>query len=132
MAEKTTRDAVREYLVTNCPSVTGGFFQPQIADATTTKPFGVVRMGAESAEFRQGHTKTIQVAVHCDREDYNTLDSLVRSVVNALNDVMVPAGSISGVNLYVHLIHTGTTADWHDDDRRTIFKIAEFETKLAR
>jgi hypothetical protein len=132
MAEKTTRDAVKDHLTTNCPSFTGGFFQPQIADANTTKPFGVVRMGPEDAAFRQGHVKRVLVSVHAERDDYNSLDSLVRSVVNALNDVMVFAGSVSGLNLYVHTIHVGTTADYNDDDRQTTVRTAEFETRLAR
>jgi hypothetical protein len=132
MAEKTLREAVRAHLVTNCPSITGGFFQPQAADKSTTKPFAVLRLGPEDADPKQGYSKRVLVTVHAERGDYDTLDSLVRSVVDALNGGKIPAGSSGGTSFYVYLYHTGTTAEWHDDDRLTIFKTAEFETKLAR
>jgi hypothetical protein len=119
----SVRDEVYDKLAADCPSFTGGFFQPQIADKNTTKPFGVIRVSGDAGLFRQGIIKTVHVAVHCARADFNDLDDLVYEVVDALDDEDVGG---------YYPIHTGTTGDANDDDRETIFRICEFEIKIAR
>lgn len=119
----TVRDEVYDQLVAECPSFSGGFFQPEIADKNTIKPFGVIRVASDFGIWRQGIIKTVHVAVHCARDDYNNLDDLVYEVVDALDDQ-----SVGGY----YPIHTGTTGDANDDDRETIFRICEFEIQIAR
>ncbi len=132
MAEKSTRAAVRDHLATNCPSFTGGFFYPQIATSVTTKPFGVVRMGAEDRARRQGNTRTFYVHVHAAKDAYDDLDTLCRSVVAALDGAKVACGSASGKTFWVTPYHVGTTADANDEDRETIFRIIEFEVVTGK
>lgn len=116
------RDEVKSYLTDNCPSFTGGFFQPQIANNLTPRPFGVIRVAGEDA-VKQGLTKRIQVMVHTDREDYDDLDTLVYQVIGALNGARLASGIPE---------HTGTSGDANDDDRETIFRIIEFEVAIVR
>lgn len=123
----TARDAIRTRLTTYCTSFTGGFWEPEVADENTVKPFGVIRFAGDTPEFRQGIVRRVQVMVHCARESHGTLDALCLEVRNALNDVKISAGT----GLSIYMTHVGTTADARDDDRETIFKIMEFELPLG-
>lgn len=121
------RSAVREHLADNCPSFSGGFFEPQIATKKTEKPFGVIRIAGDEGHSKQGITKRVQVMVHCAREGYDDLDSLVYEVVDALDDTEIEDEDKKFIPS-----HTGTTGDYNDDDRETITRTAEFEVVIAR
>jgi hypothetical protein len=131
MALKTVRTAVKDHLTTNCSSFSGGFFQPYIADSTTTKPFGVVRVSGDDGAY-QGAVKTLQVMCHAARDDFDTLDALVFSVIKALDRVRISCGTTGGITYYVTPHYTGTSGDWADDDRETIVRTCEFEVVIAR
>lgn len=117
------REEIKDQLEYYCPSFTGGFFEPGIPTKNTTKPFGVIRVGPDTAHHRQGLEKKIYVAVHAAREDFSTLDTLVYEVIDALDGWVLDTGIPRW---------TGTTADASDDDRESIFRIAEFEVMIAR
>jgi hypothetical protein len=117
------RDEVVDYLRTALYMTFDEFYQPQIANKNTPKPFGVVRIGGDEAVPKQGMIKRIQVMVHTDREDYDDLDALVYQVITALNETELTSGIPQ---------HTGTSGDFHDDDRETIFRIVEFEAVIVR
>jgi hypothetical protein len=131
MARKTVRTAVKDYLTTNCSSFSGGFFQPYITDKTTTKPFGVVKVAGDDGAY-QGAVKTLQVMCHAARDDFDTLDSLVLSVIKALDRVRISCGTTGAKTFYITPVYVGTTGDWADDDRETIVRTAEFEVVIAR
>ncbi|MCK9570853.1 hypothetical protein M0R72_18025 [Candidatus Pacearchaeota archaeon] len=132
MAEQSVRSAVRDHLATNCPSFTGGFLYPQIADNNTVKPFGVVRMGPHEKEAKQGAVRRLYVHVHTVKDAWDALDTLCNSVVSALDCINVSCGSSGGKTFWITPYHVGTTADATDDDRMTIFRICEFEVVTGR
>ncbi len=131
MALKSVRTAVKDYLTTNCPLFTGGFFQPYIPTSTTPKPFGVIKVSTDEGA-RQGGTRMVQVMCHAERDDFDTLDALVKSVVDALDKVHVSCGTSGAKTYYVKPHWTGTSGDWADDDRESIVRTAEFEVVIAR
>lgn len=116
------RDEVLQYLRTALYMSFDEFYQPQIANNLSPRPFGVVRVAGEDA-VKQGLTKRINVMVHTDREDYDNLDTLVYQVIGALNGARLASGIPE---------HTGTSGDANDDDRETIFRIVEFEVAIVR
>ncbi len=132
MAEQSLRSAVRDHLATNCPSFTGGFLYPQIATNTTTKPFGVVRMGPHEKGAKQGATRHLYIHVHTVKDAWDALDTLCNSVVSALDGVNVSCGSAGGKTFWITPYHVGTTADATDDDRMTIFRTCEFEVVTGK
>jgi len=128
---KSLRDAIYDQLVAKCPSFTGGFFQPQVANESTPKPFGVIRIGPAERVGNQGIIRRLEVHVHAAKENWATLDTLCRSVVDALHMVRVSAGTSGGKTYYVTPKHTGTTSDWVDDDRETMMHIVEFDIPMG-
>lgn len=121
------RDAVKAYLEANCPSITGGFFEPQIANNNTPKPFGVVRIGPTTPNG-PGETKKVYVHVHADRDEYGNLDELCQVVRSTLDNVDIPCGE----GYQICLEWQGTTGDYHDEDRETVMHMVEFDVINAR
>jgi len=129
MAEKTLRDAIADHLIAHCTSF-NGFYQPGLANKSTTRPFGVIRIGPQREDEQGiGIITTVQIAVHTDNlDDLNVLDALVKQVRDEMDEVDVACGN----SLWVTPHFTGVTSEYPDDDRGTVMRLMEFEVVTAR
>jgi hypothetical protein len=136
MPIKNIRDAIADHLIFTCINFEG-FYQPGIADNSTERPFGVVILAGEQPDGPMRKT-TVQIAVHISAEDtadLGILDSLCHEVENALDGVDVDCLQLPESPEIPHWItpaYVGTTSDFPDEDRGTIFRLVEFEVGTAR
>lgn len=129
MAVKNIRDAIADHLLDACDSFEG-FFQPGVADASTVRPFGVVILAGERPDGPIRLT-AIQIAVHVsapDTDDLGELDALCHEVERALDKVDVDCDD----DTWLIPEYVGTTSDFPDEDRGTVFRLVEFEIGTAR
>jgi hypothetical protein len=129
MAIKNIRDAIADHLIATCTSF-DGFYQPGIANASTTRPFGVVIPAGERPDGPMRLT-TVQIAIHIsapDTDDLGELDALCHEVERALDRIDVDCDD----DKWLVPEYVGTTSDFPDEDKGTIFRLAEFEVGTAR
>lgn len=133
MAVKNIRDAIADHLISGCISFEG-FYQPGIVDNSTARPFGVVILGGETPDGPMRKT-TVQVAVHIsadDTDDLGILDALCHEVEKALDGIDVDCTLLSTEERWLIPSYVGTTSEFPDEDRGTIFRLVEFEVGTAR
>jgi hypothetical protein len=136
MAVKNVRDAIADHLISECSSF-AGFYQPGIADESTARPFGVVILGGETPDGPMRKT-TVQVAVHIsaeDTDDLGVLDALCHEVERALDGIDVDCTDLPASPTEERWLipsYVGTTSEFPDEDRGTIFRLVEFEVGTAR
>lgn len=82
------RRKIQEFLVSNCPSFEGRFYYPGDPDASTQKPYGVLKIGRD-IQLDAGRNKRFQVWVYQQERNWEGLDALASEVEEALTDAII-------------------------------------------
>ena len=123
------RNAIRNRLIDNVPTLKS-VLQPGVANEHTEKPYVVIKFGVESESNVSGSfNRTIEIWVYAERQNYNTIDNIVSSCVQALNGVEL----VTDAGLMFEVELTGISSDgFFDPDLKALSKTISFTHGFIR
>ena len=123
------RNAIRNRLLAKVP-VLEHIMQPGMADENTKKPYAVVKFGVESeANISGSFNRTVEIWIYTERQNYNTIDSIVSSCIQALNGIELTTND----GLIFELELTGISPDgFPDPDLKAFSKTISFTHGFIR
>lgn len=123
------RNAIRQRLVEKVAAVSGRVYQPYMAGAKQPKPYLVVKCGGESpSNMTVGYEVPFEVWMYIERTDFNELDALANSVINALNgkDLVTEDQQVFALR------YRGASTDFYDEDWKALTRRLDFVTDRIR
>jgi len=124
------RKAIRAKIIDSCPEFGTRGYQPFIADVNTVKPYFVVKFGNEvvGAKNFMGAILPVEIYVHYDRNNFDSLDESVNRIINAIDREELTLDS--GGEFICE--YSGISPDFVDEDRDTFVKIICFDIPQGR
>jgi len=123
------RKAIRDKLIEEVGNDVGDrVYEAYMAGPDTEKPYIVLKLGSEmETNIRHGFDVEVQVWVYTHRTNFGAVDTILRKVINALNEE-----ELEDDEFVFRLRYMGMIEDSYDDDWDALFRRADFETEVIR